>query len=1767
MEDTTVAAPEQEQPPKKLSVDEFAQKVKAKYPEYDKVDNADLTKRIVDKYPEYAQHVDMGEKKKAEPKESTSGSNSSPGFKPITNFKETEKTDYSPFIQTPTPMPKKLDKPIAVINKSDYNTVKGAKLLPKEQEDKLFGDKVKPQKSIDEAGEEHKNQWNNVGNFVPQTVMAGLDKDAGQAIKFLGDKLLNQPSDIGARQFIGDIGLQLEGWGKKHEQQAQQNALPNTTAGNVASSAIGFVPDLMELAATPELDVAKIGKLGDVLAKYGGKYAPKVVNMLGGKFPTLMATKGLTSGYTEGKEQGLSDYDATKQGLVKSAEEYGKGVLFEGAGKAASKLSKTAINALEDAGLMKGGKLVEGVQKSILHSAAQATAFSAVPFITNAAEGKTTSLDELKNNAVFGGILGLFHGESKEGDKPTASDGSAKEVLQRSPLIDLHNFMQADIDGIKYAHDLDASPADLQMKAATHAENAFKESDPETKQQQIVQSSLQGKLASVKAITNAIAKDKNGVIESINDLPGISDADKQTMVDKVNEVHKAIDPVEQQKTAIGNQIGQLDEQIKQLGEEKPDDAVKQAENEVKLEDLTKQREELNNNLKQLIVKQNESNEQKGVAERPANSSESEEAQNKDEAEVRDASNGQEKGNEKGEDNVKVKSGEADTKPEITKREKIADSEAPEVKELSRNLKETGKPGISIEPSYERAYEKPNDLTEKELDNGNKYVVSRDKEGKVNGVLEISYNGKERVEKEPTGVKVAVDEDSRRKGVATALFNHAEEQGIDLSKVRGKATTDAGQALYESNLKSKEDAIQKQSIGKVDVQPKAENGEEVGRGNTESEKPAKQGEKEKGEEKVTGIKKAISENIRIQRELPEVKLSKLGSAAEVLKRGKEAVDNGIIKPAEVVDKIIKTKGGTQYTNDEAEAMQYYSHQLAQQEKTLSEQLSEANNELEKNPDNKEAQDAKILIQGNREQLQDAIAQKYIADRLHQNAWGKSGNILQIEADEQFSPANIRSIIADNYGGSIPKDVEERLKKAEDERDKALSDLKKAQEVSVKKNGEKVIKKIKDEVEKKGIIKQTKAELEEEATQLLKDLRKALKSDFGARLNTGIPLPTETIAVLGKLAVNYFKQGIKDFEGLTNKIYDELKDHVEGLDKKQVRQILSDYEPLREQAKQKEIERLGTKERAINKQLETGKIRDYSRKPKIVFPKDNEVIKAEQRVADAEYKLKQEKEKSYKAYKNKYQRALGWIVRWERRSVLANPKILEKLASAATIGGAINRIPKQLIGGAYSAIFKGLAEKAPIEGGLNMNAEMKFWKEFTNLKKLAEASKEILKTGASPLSKRFKDNIHEHYAGYDALMDLHAIVKDPPKRATFEASLKYAYEWAAKNGLDYQDPQVKRSLELSAFKRAEYEIFQENNGIAKRVNDFINSERKRNNVEETKKFLYRFLIPISTVPLNIARRLGSSIAGLPHGLYLTREAYKAGIDNLTPEQADFILRQVKNGAVGLAYFSIGLFSSKAIMGGVWNKDDKKGKKSSPNQAAFDEMKPFGHPIDKRIQHAMPLFLMQLGATTARVYNHYMDAPTDDPEYQTVLKSVAKAMMATSGSVVDEIPMVQEPIQAVESLSDPYERNKFGEDLKRRVGFSIAKDLGITKKDVETPLDKKLKTVTNDEGDKVTLTPKQLKERKGIFDKALSENKTDWTEDFNDDWENDKNTKERDRLSAYWHKIGRPDTYIRNKFADMKEEKLNQYLEKQAVEYSADEMDLSEKEAPKKNTYSIK
>lgn len=794
----------------------------------------------------------------------------------------------------------------------------------------------------------------------------------------------------------------------------------------------------------------------------------------------------------------------------------------------------------------------------------------------------------------------------------------------------------------------------------------------------------------------------------------------------------------------------------------------------------------------------------------------------------------------------------------------------------------------------------------------------------------------------------------------------------------------------------------------------------------------------GDGKTTGIKNKKSNELRGEFSLPKVEVPKLGKDIEVITEGKRLVDEGEVVPRDVVHRVLETKEGMH--PNEAKAMQYYMHQLSAHENNLREQMAEA-----------ETPEQKAEVSGKLQQLSDEIDAATAANIIAGKAWSDVGNIRQILIDDAFKPSRERAIIKDAYGGEIPKDVQDRLDKLTKERDEAIAERQKAEEQLRQKMAAQGFEKIKKEASKSAKNKEEKEKLKEEEKKLLDDLKKAFRKDMGG-LHSGIPIPKETLEALGKLAVNYFKQGVVGLEAMVDKIYNNLKDDVDGISKKDIRNAIANYEPLTEQ---REVKRLNTKADLLEDKVQPPSVTTKGNKfhpsekvdllkpsrEHIEFRKSTEWVKANQRVANAEHKMKVEKRKAFESKKNFYQKGLAWAGRLTRLSILSGYNVLAKLGAAATVGAAGKRPVEQIIGAVYSKIFSGIAKKAPIEGGynwLNARAEAAWYKDFFNPKKFVHNSWEILKSGSSDLGKRLGGAEYEHVPGLYLPTDLHQIIKDPVKRGTFEASFLNGMIWAEKNGLDIQDPLVINSIENAAYKRAQYEIFQEQNWLSRKFTSWKSSLEKAGNKGATAKFLVDFMIPVSTVPSNIVRRIvTTSPVGLIRGGKEVIQAYRKGIESLKPDEADHVMQQLKQGTLGTALWLIGWYGAGQF-GGLYSKYNPD-KKRREGELAHDEMSVGGKMIPKPVQHALPLEIIQFAATARHVYDNYVDR-----KGESMPQAIYAAGMGSIGALVEQIPVIETGAHVIGAFGNPYEAEKLKDDVKRRFEPQILRETGIIPKE---------------------------------------------------------------------------------------------------------------------------
>jgi hypothetical protein len=848
------------------------------------------------------------------------------------------------------------------------------------------------------------------------------------------------------------------------------------------------------------------------------------------------------------------------------------------------------------------------------------------------------------------------------------------------------------------------------------------------------------------------------------------------------------------------------------------------------------------------------------------------------------------------------------------------------------------------------------------------------------------------------------------------------------------------------------------------------------------------------DKRTGIKNIISKTTRFERKLPPVEVGKLGTDQEILLQGKSLVDDNVINPVDVVNRILDTKEGMQ--PDEAKAMQYYMHQLAQHDTNLRERLAGATGEDQAG------------INGQLQQLSDEIDAATQANIISGKAWSDVGNIRQIVSDTGFNASRDLATIKDAYGGKIPKDVQAKLDRALKERDEALNKLAKLQAEDKNKSAE-------DTIKKQGAPKNTKktsAEFKEERAQLKKDIADKIKKGLSGESGlTVVPLPfaKELISItpeIFKLIKSYAEEGIQKTEEVINKLHDVLKDELDGITKADIVNLLAgrykdsegtispmaqrlrdfrteanlwtkiaeatkmeDETPQKKQEKNKKLQDLRdrlndirnrnneaiaeAKEilttdvqkelKKLNRQRRALETRYKTKKYLIPVEKTNspisaEIIKEKQRIINSNYKIRIEKRRAFESQKNFYQKSLMWVGRLVRLSVLSGYNVLAKLGSAAIVGGAVRRIPEQAIGFIYGHAFRGIAERAPIEGFVNASAEAKLYKEFFNPKKFAVNSWQILKSGESNLSKKFSPGTYEHIPILYLATDLHQVIKDPLKRGVYEGSLKNAMIWAERSGLDINDDLVMQSLETAAYKRAQYEIFQEQNWLSKKFGEFKSNLEQSGNWGATGKLVADFMIPVSTVPTNIARRMVStSPFGLIKGSVKVIEAYRKGIESLSPEEADSVMRQLKQGTLGTALWLIGWYGYSKF-GGLYSKFNPN-KQRDEGDLVSDEMSVDGHMIPKPVQHALPLEVIQFAATARRVYDNYREN-----KHASIPGAIEKAGLASIGALTEQIPVIEEVAHTIGAFTNPYEAKKLEEDVKRRFQPQILRETGVIGKE---------------------------------------------------------------------------------------------------------------------------
>lgn len=386
----------------------------------------------------------------------------------------------------------------------------------------------------------------------------------------------------------------------------------------------------------------------------------------------------------------------------------------------------------------------------------------------------------------------------------------------------------------------------------------------------------------------------------------------------------------------------------------------------------------------------------------------------------------------------------------------------------------------------------------------------------------------------------------------------------------------------------------------------------------------------------------------------------------------------------------------------------------------------------------------------------------------------------------------------------------------------------------------------------------------------------------------------------------------------------------------------------------------------------------------------------------------------------------FVKWRRAFLLSNPITIAKLTSAAAERIAITPA-EEGVGGLLSKVFPKLAAKATRQGGFSVSAEAQALTEgFT---KGMRDGYQTLKTGKSDLDTLYGHKSPLPRDATDFIGSLHGALKAPAKRAEFARSFAKQADAAIRGGLDPSDPIVQTRIALDAYKDAERAIFMQDNRVVSAWKRGIRA------LEEPSKTtgkvpLYgkamatagKVLLPIVKVPTNIVAETLETATGLVTGSARLGRAYAKGIENVKPEEANLIMRQLKKGSLGAAVMALGYFGADKI-GGYYQPGQKRDEKD----VKFGAVRVFGHDVPSYLIHNPLLEMLQIGATVRRVADSYR-IKADKKRGET--QGIGEGSLVAALGLAEEIPFSREAIE-LGKVFDPRTRDAaVGENIRSMV-----------------------------------------------------------------------------------------------------------------------------------------
>jgi hypothetical protein len=296
-------------------------------------------------------------------------------------------------------------------------------------------------------------------------------------------------------------------------------------------------------------------------------------------------------------------------------------------------------------------------------------------------------------------------------------------------------------------------------------------------------------------------------------------------------------------------------------------------------------------------------------------------------------------------------------------------------------------------------------------------------------------------------------------------------------------------------------------------------------------------------KTTGLKNDITDLERESRGTEKIGKPEVKNIDAAFEKAKASVDSGEVSPMGIVDEI--NKKPRVISDDENLQVTYYKKKLQNAYDSISKKMFDATDKGE------DTAQHKVRLA----QIEDELNSIDTAAKKAGTEWGRAGRFRQEEIKDDYSLAAVKTKArVANEGKPLDevtgKRFDELSRRLEETNNKLKEQDDKIAKLEAEKWRQKTVRDTALQNRKAG-----RARTKEELISEREKLQKSIYVKLAGQANALIPL--DVIPDVARLGRNYLESGINTVEGIVDQVYNDLKDRIDGIDKRDIRDAISGY----------------------------------------------------------------------------------------------------------------------------------------------------------------------------------------------------------------------------------------------------------------------------------------------------------------------------------------------------------------------------------------------------------------------------------------------------------------------------------------------------------------------------------------------------------------------------------------------------------------------------------